>query len=435
MKTFTPFLLLSLLLFSGCAVPGMDGLHPAEGPGSTSIGEIPSASVPEIVAVLSEDPSRNLLVLVNPLLVDGLSQELTVLETDLRNENWHPVISAFSAGSPEAMRAALQAVYSQQPFAGIFLIGDFSYPRMWGYKVENPDQPGAADYYYMDLDGEWSDTNGDGFYDVHSDGQGDRQPEVFVGRLNAGNLPGLGRPELDMVRDYLRRDHAYRTGTLETRKAALYATYMHTLYGWVGAENAQWTRVEILQSIQKLYPETHAFLFDESTDPEDAAGWTADFWDVRDANRKESVLAREKFLDLMGAGYDYLSIGIHGTPDAWGPDFFTNRDVVSIYESGGGLPVLIFSASCSTAELSTADNLGSILTMAGSLVFIGFSAPSEMRWMEFVSWNQSLVDSPIGAAFLAVQAEATPSGSGAVSRNVNWILLGDPTLRLRIGNM
>jgi Peptidase family C25 len=431
MKTFAKFILFSLLLFSGCSIPGMDDLNPSAGPGSTSVGENPSAVIPEIVAALSGDASRNLLVLVNPNLMDGLSQELAVLGSDLRNENWHPVVSAFSALSPEVLRETLQAVYSQRPFAGIFLIGDFPYPRMWSYPVENPDQPGAADYYYMDLDGEWSDANGDGFYDVHSGGPGDRQPEVFVGRLNAGNVPGLGRSELEMVRDYLRRDHAYRTGELATRNAALYATYAHSLYGWVGAENAQWTRTEILQSIQALYPATDAFIFDESTDPEDSTGWAAEFWPVGDLNQKKTFPARSKFRELMGAGYDYLSIGIHGTPDAWGPDFFTNRDAESVYKSGGGLPVLIFSASCSTADLSAADNLGSILTMAGSLVFVGFSAPSEMRWMEFVSWNQSLLESPVGVAFLALQAEATPGGSGAVSRNVNWILLGDPTLRLR----
>ncbi len=432
MKNLAPFILISLLLFSGCAIHGKANPDPAGHSPSASVGENPSDVVPKIIAALSRD-SRNLLVLVNPLLLDGLSEELAILETDLRIENWHPVISAFLVESPEAMRKGLQSVYSQQPFAGIFLIGDFPYPRMWGYPIENPDQPGAADYYYMDLDGEWSDADGDGFYDVHSDGQGDRQPEVFVGRLNAGNVPGLRRSELDMVKDYLHRDHAYRTGTLETRNAALYATYAHTLYGWVGAENSQWTRTEILQSIQTLYPATDAFVFDESTDPEDSAGWSAEVWPVSDLNQKKTFPAHSKFMELMGFGYDYLSIGIHGTPEAWGPDFFTSRDAVSIYKSGGELPALIFSASCSTADLSAADNLGSILTMAGSLGFVGFSAPSEMRWMEFVSWNKSLVNSPIGAAFLALQADATPNGSGAVTRNVNWILLGDPTLRLRIG--
>ncbi|MGB7539084.1 MAG: C25 family cysteine peptidase, partial [Anaerolineales bacterium] len=179
------------------------------------------------------------------------------------------------------------------------------------------------------------------------------------------------------------------------------------------------------------YPDTDAFIFDESINPEDARTWDADFWPVGDLNQKKTVPARAKFRELMGIGYDYLSIGIHGTPDAWGPDFFTNRDVESIYQAGGRLPVLLFSASCSTADLGAADNLGSILTMAGSLMFIGFSAPSEMRWVEFVSWNQALINSSIGEAFLRIQREATPDGSGAVSRNVNWILLGDPTLRLK----
>ncbi len=351
----------------------------------------------------------------------------------MQTENWEPVISSLRVDSPDELRQVLQSIYVKKPFAGIFLIGDFPYPKMWGYPIENPDQPGAADFFYMDLDGEWSDSNGDGFYDTHSDGQGDRQPEVFVGRLNGGNVHALDQSELEMVKSYLHRDHAFRTGTLDTRNAALYSTYAHTLYGWVGAENAEWAKAEILQSIQALFTDTYAFIFDETVDESDSGKWTAEFWPVSDLNRKTVVPAREQFREIMGGGYDYLSIGIHGTPEAWGPEFFTNRDVVSIYKSGGRLPVLIFSASCSTAAISRSDNLGSILTMGGTLVFVGFSAPSEMRWKEFVSWNQALADIPVGAAFMAVQGEATPGGSGAVTRNVNWILLGDPTLRLRNG--
>ena len=387
----------------------------------------------EIIAALSEDDSRNFLVLVHPRLWSGLAEELAVLEADIRNENWAPVVSRLPADSPEDLRQALQSIYSQKRFAGIFLIGDFPYTRMWGYAIENPDQPGATDYFYMDLDGEWLDANGDGFYDLHSDGQGDRQPEVFVGRLNAGNVYTLNQSELEMMKSYLHRDHAYRTGGSATSNAALYSTYAHTLYGWVGAENAEWTKVEILQSIQVLFPDTYAFIFDETVDPEDSGKWTAEFWKADDPNRKSVAPARERFQEIMGEGYDYLSIGIHGTPEAWGPEFFTNLDVKTAYDSKRQLPVFIFSASCSTGNISTPDSMGSILTMAGSLVFVGFSAPSEMRWKEFVSWNQSLAGSPVGTAFMEVQEEATPGGSGAVTRNVNWILLGDPTLKMRTG--
>ncbi|MGB7539710.1 MAG: C25 family cysteine peptidase [Anaerolineales bacterium] len=382
-----------------------------------------------IVNGFSEDPGRNILVLVHPNLYFNLEQELAVFESDLRAENWVPVITTLQVSSPQEMRQALQTIYSQRAFAGVFLVGDFPYERMWGYPIKNPNEPGPADYYYMDLDGEWMDTNKDKFYDVHTNGQGDRDPEIFVGRLSASNVDLLDEPELELMKAYFRRNHAYRTGNLATRNAAVYAAPADHHYGWYAWESAFWSQNEI-KSMQALYPLTFAFIFNERAHSWKEDEWASEFWLVGSTEEKTTAPATFMLSELMGDGYDYLSIGIHGWQLAWA-GLFTNQDVVDVHTSGGQLPILVVSNSCSTGDISTADSMGGVISMAGAMVFVGYSAPSEMRWEEFVLWNKSLKEKPIGEAFLKLQDFATPFGYGAVTRNVNWILLGDPTLHLR----
>jgi hypothetical protein len=397
----------------------------------TPTEESPDVLLARIVSRLSAEASRNVLVLVESRLYYGLEEELAVLETDLKNENWAPVLSTFPVNiSGRNLREALQQIYSQRAYARVFLVGDFPYVRMWGYSIENDNQPKAADYFYMDLDGEWLDTNKDGFYDVHTSGEGDRDPEIFVGRLSGRNVSFLGESELDMLKAYFHRNHAYRTGNLPGRNAAVYAAPAGHHYGWDAPESAWWSQQEI-KSMQGLLGSTYVFIFNDTKDPGDAGKWPGEFWLVGSQAEKTAVPAQERFREIMGEGYDYLSIGIHGWQESWGSDFFTNKNVEEVSSAGGKLPVFVVSNSCSTGDISYPNSMGSILTMAGTLVFLGYSAPSEMRWEEFVYWNASLAALPVGPAFQELQAFATPSGYGPVVRNVNWILLGDPTLRLR----
>jgi hypothetical protein len=65
----------------------------------------------------------------------------------------------------------------------------------------------------MDLDGNWEHADQDGDYEVHTSGDGDQGPEIYVGRINAHRLTYAG--EAEMVNDYLAKAHAYRMGDLD----------------------------------------------------------------------------------------------------------------------------------------------------------------------------------------------------------------------------
>jgi hypothetical protein len=400
-------------------------------PSGTPTAAMPDAAIDQILAALSDERESSILVLVRPRLLSDLSAELTTLQMDMRCEGWAPVLSESAVSSAQELRRLLQTVYAQKPFAGLLLVGEFPYARMWGYPVETTDDPGPADYYLMDLDGEWLDEDGDSFFDRHEMGLGDRDPEIFVGRLSGHSVTVLGQSEVKMVQDYLARNHAYRTGALSTQTAAIYATYAHHHYGRVDPSSADWSRAEI-RSLAGVFSRTFVFIFEDEDDqgcPLPVADWPAELWLHPNSGERTVAEARDRLLQLLGDGYDYLSIGIHGWHGGWG-GLVTVDDVRSIRDSGGQLPILVASSSCSTGDISRGDDMGSVLTMSGSLVFFGFAASTELTWEEVVYWNESLPDSAVGPAFKMLQDLATPDWDGVVTRNVNWILLGDPTLRV-----
>lgn len=91
---------------------------------------------------------------------------------------------------------------------GSVMIG--SLPTAW-YRnaVDFHDAPAEfpVDLYFMDLDGVWTDSNGDSKFDSHT---GDVEPEIWVGRIG-GNAPLTGKSEGQIIAEYLSRNHFFRT--------------------------------------------------------------------------------------------------------------------------------------------------------------------------------------------------------------------------------
>ncbi|GAJ16437.1 unnamed protein product, partial [marine sediment metagenome] len=97
-----------------------------------------------------------------------------------------------SGGTAEDMKAQLVSLNMSYNVTGAVLIGDL--PVAWFYHIHdiagNYEEEFPCDLFLMDLDGEWNDTNGDGMYDIHTNGSGDTAPEIYVGRIDASNIPG-----------------------------------------------------------------------------------------------------------------------------------------------------------------------------------------------------------------------------------------------------
>jgi hypothetical protein len=102
----------------------------------------------------------------------------------------------------EGVREYLRRLLNQS-LVGALLVGDI--PEAW-YEVGSTRFP--TDVYYMDLNGTWVDTNGNGIYDKHNE---TLTHEIWVGRLKASTVSG---DEVFLVNNYFEKNHRYRNRSI-----------------------------------------------------------------------------------------------------------------------------------------------------------------------------------------------------------------------------
>ena len=157
-------------------------------------------------------------VFVNATLYTSVAASVGQYVSDLLGEGYRVNLYTGTWASPQALRAQLQADRGYG-LVGCLFIGNL--PIVW-YELTEPASWGGAavcfpcDLYYEDLDGTWSDGDGDGAYDGHT---GAVAPDIWVGRLAAQTLTWEG--EAALVNNYFAKNHAYRAGTLFCMNQAL----------------------------------------------------------------------------------------------------------------------------------------------------------------------------------------------------------------------
>jgi len=129
---------------------------------------------------------------------------------DLEAEGWSCVrynatVENMSEGS-EFWRDSLKGFYTLYNGNGAIFVGDFPTTK-WEHGIGGSYSWYYTDYYYMDLDGNWTDRDGDGIFDLHSNETGDLTPEIWVGRLKASNIDGN---EKTLFLKYFAKNHVYR---------------------------------------------------------------------------------------------------------------------------------------------------------------------------------------------------------------------------------
>jgi len=160
-------------------------------------------------------------VLINESLYYQVESSIVQYLLDLTGEGFAVTLFSSAGGTPEEMRGFLQDRHYNHGIQGFVFIGDLPVP--W-YETDFGDPPEHAEFpcdlYYMDLDGVFSDGDGDGMYDAHS---GAVVPEVYLGRLTASPLKMGGDTEAELVQNYLRKNHLYRSDLLpQTGRALVY---------------------------------------------------------------------------------------------------------------------------------------------------------------------------------------------------------------------
>jgi len=178
------------------------------------------------------------------LLIDSnyqlpLQSELQQLALDLSMEGWK--VSKIYAGRNESVvnvKERIKTAVSQakHPVTTLFIIGHVpvpysgiysgatAFPPPDGHVEGSGDHTGAwcTDAFYADLDGTWTDnetlTTGSQVRNQNNPGDGkydqSRLPselELEIGRLDLFNMPAFSLSDTALVKDYLNRNHAYRT--------------------------------------------------------------------------------------------------------------------------------------------------------------------------------------------------------------------------------
>jgi len=154
-------------------------------------------------------------VIVNSNLYPQIQSAVDQYVIDLEEDGYEVRLHLTSGGTPQNFRTFLWNEYGLG-MKGCVLIGDLPVPwyemDYWGYESF------PIDLYYMDLDGNFGDSDHDGLFDSHT---GDVGPEIYLGRLTASTLHLDGATEVSLVNRYFYKNHEHRTGGLNLNNRAL----------------------------------------------------------------------------------------------------------------------------------------------------------------------------------------------------------------------
>ncbi len=172
-----------------------------------------------------EDDRGAVLLVVDNVMGPKIERELRQYEMDLAGDGWEVIRLDYyrhwdASGSPEGLKAEIQSAVSSNPrINSVILFG--AVPCVWsGYLA--PDghaaRPHETDTFYADLDGTWTDSSynitdvnvpGDGIYDQNNIPS---KLELAVGRITFHSMGDFRKREIEYLRDYIHKTHAWRNG-------------------------------------------------------------------------------------------------------------------------------------------------------------------------------------------------------------------------------
>ena len=193
------------------------------------------------IPLLDEDRGKMLLI-VDETLTATLGAELRRLEMDLAGDGWTVVRHDFprdDAGfqDQEDLRALIRSEYNADPTGvkSVLLFGKL--PRvMSGYAAPDghASAPHATDLFYADMDGTWTDTTNYGTANPPRDGQydpsyipGNVRVELQIGRVDLAGMGAWTINETELLRNYLRKDHAWRQAQVKAPARGIATSKSH----------------------------------------------------------------------------------------------------------------------------------------------------------------------------------------------------------------
>ena len=166
--------------------------------------KIESFSIQKVIELLNNDGKPLVIVFVSSDLMPHIEDEINVYYSNLMDVGYDVIVLETSGGSVEELKNQILGYWDNgYNLSGVVLIGNF--PAAW----YSHDEDFPCDLFLMDMDGKWIDTNDDGLYDSHIDGDGDTAPEIYIGRIDASNVPSNEKGEIGIIKKYLNKVHDF----------------------------------------------------------------------------------------------------------------------------------------------------------------------------------------------------------------------------------
>jgi hypothetical protein len=180
----------------------------------------------------------DILLIVEDSANNQLAPEISDLKQDLFADGWRVTHIAVRADSSASfVKSLVLENFDNLPsLQAVYLLGHVPVPYSGEIAPDaHTNHVGAwpADVFYAEMNGTWTDYSvsnttasdprnqnvpGDGKYDqstLPSD------VELMIGRVDFANLTGFSQSEMELLRRYLNRTHAYKNGEWQLRKRAL----------------------------------------------------------------------------------------------------------------------------------------------------------------------------------------------------------------------
>jgi len=216
-----------------------------------------SAYIAAGIEVALAEERGTLLLVIDNTITSSLSSELLRFEQDLRGDGWK-VIRHHSlrhgSGTPEELKEWIVRQYHADTIniKALLLFGHLPVCKSGFIAPDGHDNmPLPTDLFYADMDGTWTDNStltssnptysnlpGDGKYDQNYL-PGNSRVELQVGRVDLSGMTAFKANEIELLRNYLNKNHYWRqTITKTPMKAVAGNSYLgmetsavHALFG------------------------------------------------------------------------------------------------------------------------------------------------------------------------------------------------------------
>jgi len=184
------------------------------------------------------------LLIIDETVIEPLKDELERFRNDIIGDGYAIIIKdvlrteKFDTNAVKYIKQIINHVYiSETTLTTVILFGRIAVPYSGAYAIDGhiPDHLGAwpADVYFAAPEALWTDESVNAFsaidernHNIPADGKFDEttltsEVKLQLGRIDFYNLPVFEKSEIELLRNYLNKNHAFRQGKISVQKKGL----------------------------------------------------------------------------------------------------------------------------------------------------------------------------------------------------------------------